>query len=405
MPTMHSPPGPFTVIDGRRYLYFGGTGYLGLQGHPEVIRAACEAAGQYGIGSATSRAGCGETPPLLDAERRAAEFFAAADSFYFMSGYAGNSILVLALREEFDAVFVDDRAHYCVGEAARLAGRPIATFRHCDPDDLARVLREQLPAGARPLVLSDGVFPSHGEIAPAAQYAEVLSEYVGSILALDDAHAVAVLGANGRGTFEHVGLYDRGVNVDGVRDVKEDDVKGDSPIFAETKIGTVPGAKMGTVPPRLLACGTLSKAVGGYGGIIAGGREFVHRLKATSTYFNGASAVPVPIAAATTRALELILKQPELRARLWENVAAVKSGLRALGLAVDDSPVPIVGLVLGDADHMRRIHEALRAREIYLPYRSGYAGLGEAGALRLAVFATHTREMIDRLLAELAAVL
>ena len=100
---MQSPPGPYTVLDGKRYLYFSGTGYLGLQGRPEVIRAACEATEKYGIGSATSRVGCGETPPLLEVERNAAEMFGCEDAFYFPSGYSGNSVLCLML----------DGAQYC----------------------------------------------------------------------------------------------------------------------------------------------------------------------------------------------------------------------------------------------------------------------------------------------------
>lgn len=118
MPLMQSPPGAHTLIDGRRYLYFAGTGYLGLQGHPEVIRAACEATERYGVGSATSRTGFGNTPPVLEVERRAADLFGLDGAFYFMSGYVANSILILAFAETFDAVFVDELSHYCVFEAA-----------------------------------------------------------------------------------------------------------------------------------------------------------------------------------------------------------------------------------------------------------------------------------------------
>jgi hypothetical protein len=94
---MESAPGPETVIDGVRYLYFGGTSYLGLANHPEVIAAGCEALRRYGVHSATTRARFGTNPPVLGVERQAAEFFGTGDAFYFHSGYVANHILVAAL--------------------------------------------------------------------------------------------------------------------------------------------------------------------------------------------------------------------------------------------------------------------------------------------------------------------
>ena len=136
---MQSAPGPETVIDGVRYLYFGGTSYLGLANHPEVIEAGCAAIRHYGVHSATTRARFGTNPPVLDVERLAAKFFGTEDAFYFGSGYQSNHILVAALAADADAVLVDEAAHYCVIEATRLAGKPIHTFRHRDPESLAKV--------------------------------------------------------------------------------------------------------------------------------------------------------------------------------------------------------------------------------------------------------------------------
>ncbi len=370
---MQSPPGCRTTIDGRSYLYFAGTGYLGLQGHPEVIRAACQAAREFGIGSATSRTGFGNTPPVLEVERRCAEFFGADDAFYFASGYMGNSILVQMLRGGFDAVLVDELSHYCVFEAARLAGGPLVPFRHRDAEDLRAKLKAKLEPGGRPLVMSDGVFAARGTIAPVAEYRAVLNDYPGSILCIDDAHALGVLGGNGRGTFEHAGLFGSSVN-------------------GEVDAGS---------GPRLLVCGTLSKAVGGFGGIIPGSSSFIERVKTTSHYYSGASAPPVPVAAATARGLELIAADPGMRSRLWENVHAVKSGLGRMGLHADDTPVPIICLTIGQADNMQRIQRELMKRGIVIAYMAAYSGLGPEGALRLAVFATHTEEMIGRLHDEL----
>lgn len=381
MPLMQSPPGAYTVIDGRRYLYFAGTGYLGLQGHPEVIRAACEATEQYGIGSATSRTLFGDVPPTLEVEREAAELFETDEAFYFVSGYVGNHILALGLEGTFEAVFVDERSHYSVLEAARLTGRPVHRFRHRDPEDLATCLKEHLPASGRPLVGGDGVFSALGTIAPAAEYRAVLGEYPGAAMWLDDAHGLGVLGGGGRGTFEHAGLLEMGVNAAG----------GDQP------------ARDG--PPRLYLCGTLSKAIGGYGGIIPGRGEFVGRLKAVSHYYGGASAPPVPAAAATARALQIVRADPGLRRRLRENVAAVKGGLRRMGLDTDDTPVPIVCLAIGTAENMRRIQGELMQRGVAIAQMAAYSGLGPEGALRIAVFATHTGQMIEQLLAELGRLL
>ncbi|HUT09429.1 MAG TPA: pyridoxal phosphate-dependent aminotransferase family protein [Thermoguttaceae bacterium] len=377
MPLMQSPPGAYTVIDGRRYLYFAGTGYLGLQGHPEVIRAACEATQQYGIGSANSRTAFGNLPPTLDVEHEAAAMLGVEDAFYFASGYVGNHILTLMLQDRFDAVFVDELSHYSVFEAARLSGRPVFRFRHCDPEHLAESLEIHLEPGQRPLVAGDGVFAARGTIAPVAQYEAVLAEYPGAMLCLDDAHGLGVLGMEGRGTFEHAGLFDRGVN--GYPDVSADSSDG----------------------PRLFLCGTLSKAIGGHGGVISGSGDFIARLKSTSPYYGGASAPPVPAAAATARALEIVRTHPELRTRLWKNAEALKGGLCRMGLQADDTPVPIVCLTLGDAENMQRIQRELMQRGIVIAYMAAYSGLGPEGALRLAVFATHTEEMIGQLLDEL----
>jgi len=425
MPVMQSPPGAETVIDGRRYLYFAGTGYLGLQGHEEVIRAACEATRRYGLASATTRAGFGNTPPVLDVERQAARLFGTDDSFYFVSGYVGNQVLVLVLNGSFDAVLVDEHSHYCVFEAARISGRPTVPFRHRDPEDLRARLRRELKPRERPLVLSDGVFAGLGDVAPLAEYRKVLGEYPGAILLIDDAHAIGVLGENGRGTFEHAGLWYAGAALADEQPVAPDDSSrpqpDEQPVAPDDSsrpqpdeqpvapVGPpapqvnseLPGQGPAAAGPVLLMCGTLSKAIGGFGGIVPGSRRFIDRLKGSSRFYSGASPPPIPAAAATARALELVLADPGMRKRLGENVRTLKSGLVRLGLPADDTPVPIACLQIGDAANMRRIQEELMRRGILIAYMPSYSGLGPEGALRLAVFATHTEAMIKQLLDEL----
>ncbi len=377
-PLIESPPGAETVVDGRRYLYFVGTGYLGLQGHPEVIRAACEAARQYGVGSATTRAGYGTTPPLLQVERLAAQLLEAPAAFHFPSGYAGNHILVSALADAYDAVFLDELSHYCVAEAAQAGGRPVFRFAHCDPAALREALQTHLKPAGRPLLMTDGVFAARGDIAPLADYVAVLGDYPGATLLVDDAHGLGVLGANGRGTLEEAG---------GLSQFR-------APCEAwSDENGTVPFGSL-----RVLSCGTLSKALGGYGGIIAGSRQWIERLKSTSHWYDGASPLPPPLLAASARALELVLAEPQMRLRLRENVQRLRGGLARLGLPCPQTPSPIICLRLGTAERMRGIQSGLMREGILIAYMAAYSGLGVEGALRVAVFATHTPEMIDRLL-------
>lgn len=376
MPIMQSPPGAETVIDGRRYLYFAGTGYLGLQGHPEVIRAACEAVQKYGIGSATSRTLAGDTPPVLNVERRAAEFFGTDDAFYYASGYMSPAVALSLLADQFDTVLIDELAHYCLKEAAAKLRCQVVAFQHCEVDLLEGLLQRESCQRHKVLVMTDGMFSALGRLAPVAEYWELLSNGPGSMLLVDDAHCYGALGQHGRGILEQAGLWGHDVNARW-------------PIRQEER-------------PTLWTCGTLSKALGGSGGILPGSLEVISGLKSHSPYGSAASAPATPAAAASATALRIAVEQPDLRDRLQQNVAHMRKGLRGLGLRIADSPAPVVALELDTAEHMRQIQETLADRGIWIAYVPAYSGVGAEGLLRVAVFATHTPEMIDRLLSEFA---
>lgn len=378
-PVMQSPPGPETVIDGRRYFYFAGTSYLGLHGDPTIIEAACNALRQYGVHTATSRRGFGNNPPTLEVERLAAQFFGAADAFYFPSGYMGTAILAFALQGQYDVILADTSWHFSMMEAARLPGLPIHHFKHRDVDDLARCLHTHAPAPTRPLVLSDGVFSSTGELAPLDAYLRLLDPLPGAALLVDDAHGVGTIGTNGRGTLEYQGLWSRPINA----------------TAEEVPAGLA----------RIYLCGTLSKAMGGFGGIIAGTRAFLDRARSSSHYFDGASGPPTPVAAATARALTIVMARPELRTQLASNVQRMRAGLRQLGLEIEDSPAPIVAARCGTAERMQRLHEELKERGFIVPYVRTYAGSGPQGQMRIAVCAAHPQAMIDALLGEFGRLL
>ncbi len=380
---MSSPPGTTVQVDGKPVLYFAGTAYFALQGDPRVIEAACSASRQYGIHPATSRGGYGETLLLRSVEKRAATFFAADDALYFAAGYAGPALLMQAAEQRFDLVAMDESVHLASQDAVDQHGAKVVRFRHLDPQHLEDVLSQHRSA-QRIAVMCDGVSPVLGDIAPASQYLEVLKRAGGGILVVDDCHGVGVLGANGRGTLEHAA------------DVSS------KPILVNTHSNSSPRESLDR---SAWMCGTMSKALGGGGGIIAGSDAFIAGLKTRARWYHGAAAPAAPVAGATDQALQILIDSPEMRERLRANIVRMRSGLARLGLQVESWPTPIVCVKVGDGANMERIQRTMFDRGIAIAHSRNYPGVGEEGALRVAVFSTHTDEMIDRLLGEMASML
>lgn len=351
--------GPEVQVAGKPYTHFGGTGYLDIQRRPELAAAADRAMRQYGLHPATSRLGFGESPPLRAAEAEAARFFQTEAAWLLPSGWLGPSVLLGVYHRSGDRLFLDRDAHFALRDAARLTGRPVSEFAPRDPADLRTQIQATLQAGERPVVLTDGVFPVSGRLAPLGAYLDVLRDYDEALLLVDDAHGFGVLGGEGRGSAEHHGVWGHA---------------------------------------RFLLTGTASKALGGYGGLMAGAAEMIAHLQATSPWFAGSTPLPAPVAAATAAALRIAREEPELRRRLAHNVKTLRRDLLALGLPVEDLPTPIIPVVLRDGAAMQRLHDALRADGILVPYLPRYAGLGAQGALRIAVLATHEPRHLQQLL-------
>jgi 7-keto-8-aminopelargonate synthetase-like enzyme len=156
---------------------------------------------------------------------------------------------------------------------------------------------------------------------------------------------------------------------------------------------------------KLCICGTLAKALGGFGGVIPGTRSFVERVRNATHIFDGASAPASAEAGATGKALEIVINHPELREQVRANSAYLRHGLRGLGLSVPDNNTAHFGVVVRDRAEMERIHRELKIRRIMVPYVGAYAGIPAEGLLRFAVFANHQITQLDHLLAELRAIL
>ena len=358
--------GPEVTLDGRRYLHFGGTGYLDIQRRPELADAMERAMRQYGLHPATSRLGLGDSPPLLEAEAEIARFFGTESAWLLPSGWMGAAVLLDVHHRPADRLYLDRDAHFALLDAARLVGRPVHFFDHLDAQSLRQQIQTTLGTGERPVVLTDGVFAVTGRLAPLSSYLQVLAAYDDSLLLVDDAHAFGVLGTDGHGSVQHQTLASSS---------------------------------------RLLVTGTASKALGGYGGLLTGSAGEIAQLRAASTLFAGTTPPPTPVAAATAAALRIARLEPALRTRLAANITTLRQGLRGMGLPVKDLPTPMIPLVLSDSAAMLRLHEALRTEGVLVPYLPRYAGLGPNGALRIAVLATHEPAQIQHLLDTLKQIL
>jgi 8-amino-7-oxononanoate synthase len=357
---MESAPSTETIINGRRYLYFGGTSYFGLHADQNLMKAGIRAWRKLGHSTATSRAGMGTSPLYIQVERAASEFFGTNSAAYLPSGYLSNLAGLKALHENggFDVIFIDEYSHFSAFDAALATGVPTHTITHMVIDQLETKLKSCLRPGQVPLMLCDGLFPTLGQIVHAPEIVEILQPYQG-LLWLDEAHTMGILGPNGRGVYDHFGLT------------------GD----------------------RLFSAGTLAKAFGGFGGIIPGPSNYIKAVM-NGQVMVGASAVPPPLAAATLVGIQQVAANPQWRKRLWANGQLLKKGIKSLGFDVEDSDVPIAAFQLGSSASMKQVHRELLQRGIAIQH-AHYAGVGEEGVLRIVVFSNHTPEQIRFLIDEL----
>ena len=333
-------------VRGRTLAYFAGCDYFRLASHPAVLTALRDGAEQFGLNVAASRQTTGNHALYERLEKRLARFFGSARAVLISNGYLTNLVVAQALAGEFTHALVEARAHASLQDAAAMLGCPVVTFAHRDVGDCARALK-QMGKPAKPILLTDGVFAHDGSLAPLAAYAKLLPR--SGRLLVDDAHGAGVLGRRGRGAVELAGLG------------------------CERVIQTV----------------TLSKAFGVYGGAVLASRDVCERIIERSRIFTGNTPLPLPLANAALASLAVFQRDQLMRARLARNIQQVKAALRAAGLAMDDSPSPIIAVTPHAAGHTRRLRCALLAVGIF-PSFIRYPGGPASGYFRFALSSEHT---------------
>jgi 8-amino-7-oxononanoate synthase len=302
--------GPITRIGGKEYINFSHYNYLGLAGHPEVNAAAVKAAETYGTAASAGRQAAGELPVRRLLEKSLAELYGVDDCVVFDSGHATNIAVISTLFGPKDLIVHDSLIHNSVLEGIKLSGAARRSFPHNDHTALDALLTELRPRFEHALVVVEGVYSMDGDI-PDLPAVIAVKKRLHAFLMVDEAHALGVLGSSGRGVREHYSLAEADVDI---------------------------------------WMGTLSKTLAGCGGYIAGTTPLVEILKHTASGFvHSAGISPLP-AAASLKALHIMLREPERVERLRERGQLFMRQARECGLDTGTSGgFSVIPVILGSS--------------------------------------------------------
>ena len=305
--TIESTMDAWVTIDGRRLLNFCANNYLGLANHPRIRQAAIQGIAAYGVGPGAVRSIAGTTALHVELENELAAFKRAEACVTFQSGFTANLATIPALVGPGDLIFSDELNHASIIDGCRLSRAEVVRYAHNNVDDLRANIAARQDYNRR-LIITDGVFSMDGDIAPLDKIADVADEF-DIMLMVDDAHGEGVLGHGGRGIVDHFGLHGR-VDVE---------------------------------------VGTLSKAFGVVGGLVAGKSIIVEWLRQRGRPFLFSSAMTAPDAAACIEAVKILSESTELIDRLWANAELFRKEMQAMGFDTGFSQTPIVPVMLGEA--------------------------------------------------------
>ncbi len=354
--TLGSEQGPWVMLEGRQVLNLCSNNYLGLSSHPRVKEAAAEAIREWGCGSGASRLICGNLSLHETLESRLAAFKGAEAALLYSSGYTANGGIISALVGPEDFVFSDELNHASIIDGCRLSRANVMVFPHLDLEALEEKLRRALasrPAATR-LIVVDGVFSMDGDLAPLPELVNLAERYE-CLLMVDEAHATGVLGPGGRGVAAHFGMEKR-------------------------------------IP---ILMGTLSKALGCFGGFMAGSRDLVSFLVNTSRSLIYTTALPPAVVATAMAALEVVQAEPSLPIKVLENACYLRSRLNQLGYNTLNSQTQIIPVVIGDASQTLEVSRLLLDEGVFAtPIRPPTVAEGTC-RIRATVMATHTRKDLD----------
>ena len=342
-----------STFDHRSVVNLSSNNYLGLTTHPKLREAALDAVRRFGAGSGSVRTIAGTMEIHMELERRLAAFKQTEAVVVFQSGFAANAGTVAAVLTKDDVVVSDQLNHASIIDGSRLSRASIKVFPHKDVA-AARTVLQELPAGQRKLLITDGVFSMDGDLGALLELCALAEEF-GCIMMVDDAHASGVFGTNGRGTVDHFGMHGR---VD-------------------------------------IQVGTLSKAIGALGGYVAGSRALIEFLYHRARPFLFSTSHPPAVVAACIAAIDVLEQEPELIDRLWENTRFFKAGLQQLGFNTGLSESPITPVIAGDGALAMKLSDRLFEEGVFAQGIAFPTVARDAARVRTIVTATHTRDELQ----------
>ncbi|MAC90377.1 8-amino-7-oxononanoate synthase [Maricaulis sp.] len=350
--------GALVERDGRQLVNACSNDYLGLSQHPAVIEAAAAAARQFGAGSGASRLVTGGHPLLFELEARLAAFKGTEDCLVFGSGYLANLAITPALVGSGDIIFVDTLAHACLHAGARLSGARVEVFPHNDMAALEAMLKTLRQGHRHAMILTDGVFSMDGDLAPLPDMMALAQTHDAWTL-IDDAHGIGVIGGG------H---------------------------------GSTHAFQPSVVPP--LQMGTLSKALGSYGGYVCASRDVCDLLRTRARPLVFTTALPPASIGAALAALDLIEQDSALRERPMD---LARRFCRTLGLAEPNSP--IVPIIIGDESAALSASAELEDAGFLVTAIRPPTVPRRTARLRITFNAAHSEADIDRLATTLKSIL
>ena len=343
------------VEAGREILSFASNDYLDLAGHPHVKARSAEALERFGAGAAASRLVSGTLPIHEELEARLAAEKGYAAALVFGSGYLANVGVLPALVGRGDRVVADKLIHASLIDACRLSGARLLRFAHNDLESLERRLKQCAGASGRTLVVTESVFSMDGDLAPLREIAE-RTERFGAMLYVDEAHAAGIFGPSGAGRV-------RGEGVEGAVSV---------------------------------SMGTLSKALGGYGGYVACSERLREWLVHSARAFIYTTAPAPAVVGAALGALDVLEATPQLGDVLLANADYFRSLLRESGLDMPESRSQIVPVLAGSNERATAVSERLREGGIVAPAIRPPTVPDGTARLRLSVTLAHRVEDLER---------